>query len=262
MTGNLNPTITITISGPTGSGKSRILALINDVLKLSCSDCIIDAPQLHIETKMNGGDHTNWPRPRSGTVFKLEESNETKVQTAAPKPELREDLGAMTPEMIMDIFRGYGFKDPHGHSLEQCDDFLLLAKMATTPLYVTSETAIPGSIQITADHFIDRPVPVPIQQILARMGISIEHYAETDLQPLADLVSWALGTKPKSPEGRNTVISRGDLANQLIALIEPHRRAYEEEKIVDAAVLALFTTISPALVVRALRQIIGDNPGL
>ncbi|ECW0050638.1 ABC transporter ATPase [Salmonella enterica subsp. enterica] len=75
MTKTLNPTITVTVSGPTGSGKSRVLAVIADVLKLIHSDCIIEAPDVKAEKEMCGDDHTAWHKPRNGTIFKLEEIN-------------------------------------------------------------------------------------------------------------------------------------------------------------------------------------------
>ncbi|EAT2562225.1 hypothetical protein FH880_08000 [Salmonella enterica] len=76
MTKTLNPAITITVSGPTGSGKSRVLAVIADVLKLIHSDCIIEAPDVKAEKEMCGNDYTAWHKPRSGTIFKLEEVNQ------------------------------------------------------------------------------------------------------------------------------------------------------------------------------------------
>lgn len=76
MSETLNPTITITVSGPTGSGKSRVLALIADALKLIHGDkVIIDSPELDSEKRMSNADYTHWHSPRSGTVFKLEEVN-------------------------------------------------------------------------------------------------------------------------------------------------------------------------------------------
>ncbi|HEA0272870.1 TPA: hypothetical protein RU621_001314 [Salmonella enterica] len=75
MTKTLNPTITITVSGPTGSGKSRVLAVIADVLKLIHGDCIIEAPDVKAEKEMCGDDYTAWHKPRSSTIFKLEEVN-------------------------------------------------------------------------------------------------------------------------------------------------------------------------------------------
>ncbi|ECB4072743.1 hypothetical protein EW514_15875 [Salmonella enterica subsp. enterica serovar Napoli] len=63
MTKTLNPTITITVSGPTGSGKSRVLAVIADVLKLIHGDCIIEAPDVKAEKEMCGDDYTTWHKP-------------------------------------------------------------------------------------------------------------------------------------------------------------------------------------------------------
>lgn len=77
MTKTANPAITVTVSGPTGSGKSRVLAVIADVLKLIHSDCIIEAPDVQAEKEMCGDDHTAWHKPRSGTIFKLEELNQS-----------------------------------------------------------------------------------------------------------------------------------------------------------------------------------------
>ncbi|EBH8949625.1 hypothetical protein EA127_16200 [Salmonella enterica subsp. diarizonae serovar 48:i:z] len=76
MSKTLNPTITITVSGPTGSGKSRVLAVIADVLKLIHSDCIIEASDVKAEKEMCGDDYTTWHKPRSGTIFKLNEINQ------------------------------------------------------------------------------------------------------------------------------------------------------------------------------------------
>ncbi|EDU3771443.1 hypothetical protein C4O09_005022 [Salmonella enterica subsp. enterica serovar Minnesota] len=139
MTTTLNPTITITVSGPTGSGKSRVLALIADVLKLIHGDCIIDAPDVKAEKEMCGNDYTAWHKPRSGTIFKLEEMNQP-VNTG---------------------------------------------RCITTP--------------ITTDDLLDRPVPVPVQALMSKFGISFEEYRETSLQPVVDLVNWALMT-PTIPE--------------------------------------------------------------
>ncbi|EIY0667494.1 hypothetical protein MMC72_001620 [Salmonella enterica] len=74
MTTTRSPTITITVSGPTGSGKSRVLALIAEALKLIHGDkVIIDSPELESEKRISNADYTHWHSPRSGTVFKLEE---------------------------------------------------------------------------------------------------------------------------------------------------------------------------------------------
>lgn len=53
---------------------------------------------------------------------------------------------------------------------------------------------------ITVDDLVDRVVPVHIQALMSRLGISFEE--ETDLQPVADLVNWALHT-PITPQTDN-----------------------------------------------------------
>ncbi|HGA9033460.1 TPA: hypothetical protein ACIT51_000124 [Salmonella enterica subsp. enterica serovar Java] len=136
MTKTLNPTITVTVSGPTGSGKSRVLAVIADVLKLIHSDCIIDAPDVKAEKEMCGDDHAAWHKPRSGTLFKLEEIN-------------------------------------HPINTGRC---------IATP--------------ITIEDLFDRPTPVHIQKLMDKLGVFLEgpEYQEADLQPVVDLVNWALMT--------------------------------------------------------------------
>lgn len=141
MTKTLNPTITVTISGPTSSGKSRVLTVIADVLKLIHSDCIIEAPDVKAEKEMCGDDYTAWHKPRSGTIFKLEEINQP-INTG---------------------------------------------RCIATP--------------ITIEDLLNRPTPVHIQKLMDKLGVFIEgpEYQEADLQPVADLVNWAL-TTPKIPE--------------------------------------------------------------
>ncbi|EAS0616500.1 hypothetical protein E9846_00830 [Salmonella enterica] len=168
MTKTLNPTITVTVSGPTGSGKSRVLAVIADVLKLIHGDCIIEAPDVKAEKEMCGDDCTTWHKPRSGTIFKLEEVN------------LPINSGRYST-----------------HDIETATK-----KLATVRENLTkAETEIRNKIQaaITTDDLCDRPVPVHIQGLMSMLGISFEEYQETDLQPVVDLVNWAL-TMPKIPE--------------------------------------------------------------
>lgn len=62
-------------------------------------------------------------------------------------------------------------------------------------------------------------------------------------------------------KANGTEIPRKHIANQLSEIMEPHCKTFEEVKVIEAAILALFSTISPAVVVRELRQIIGDKPG-
>ncbi|MGG6075196.1 hypothetical protein ACQSGI_24890, partial [Salmonella enterica] len=107
------------------------------------SDCIIEAPDVKAEKEMCGDDHTAWHKPRSGTLFKLEEVN--------------------------------------------------------LPIRTGRCVAVPTVAAITTDDLCDRPVPVHIQGLMSMLGISFEEYKETDLQPVVDLVNWAL-TTPKIPE--------------------------------------------------------------
>lgn len=168
MTKALNPTITVTVSGPTGSGKSRVLAVIADVLKLIHSDCIIEAPDVKAEKEMCGDDRAAWHRPRNGTIFKLEEVN------------LPINSGRYST-----------------HDIETATKKLATARENLTK----AETEIRNKIQaaITTDDLCDRPVPVHIQALMSKLDISFEEYQETDLQPVVDLVNWAL-TTPKIPE--------------------------------------------------------------
>ncbi|EAW9081681.1 hypothetical protein ACFMMZ_005353 [Salmonella enterica] len=138
MTKTLNPTITVTVSGPTGSGKSRVLASIASMLSLTYSNCTIEAPDVEAEIKNRGNNHLNWHKARSGTIFKLEEINQP-------------------------------------INAERC---------IATP--------------ITIEDLFDRPTPVHIQKLMDKLGVFIEgpEYQEADLQPVVDLVNWALTTPP------------------------------------------------------------------
>ncbi|EBS4563068.1 hypothetical protein DQR17_23025 [Salmonella enterica subsp. enterica serovar Bovismorbificans] len=163
MTTTLNPTITITVSGPTGSGKSRVLALIVDVLKLIHGDCIIDAPDVKAEKEMCGNDYTAWHKPRSGTIFKLNEIN------------LPINTGRC-------IYR------------EMATAINKLADAQENRVETEGETRKKIQAAITTDDLLDRPVPVHIQALMSKLGISFEEYQETSLQPVVDLVNWALTT--------------------------------------------------------------------
>lgn len=139
MTTTLNPTITITVSGPTGSGKSRVLALIADALRLyHGDDIIINSPELASERRAMPKGYAHWHSPRSGTLFKLKETN-------------------------------------HPINTGRC---------IATP--------------ITIEDLFDRPTPVHIQKLMDKLGVFIEgpEYQEADLQPVVDLVNWALTTTP------------------------------------------------------------------
>ncbi|EBX7333750.1 hypothetical protein DS513_19735 [Salmonella enterica subsp. enterica serovar Sandiego] len=195
MTTTLNPTITITVSGPTGSGKSRVLAVIADVLKLIHSDCIIDAPDVKAEKEMSGNDHTAWYKPCSGTIFKLKEVN---LPGSFQKPTIR----GMSHSEAMAWFEEYGFRDKVGHPLTLNLDFRELLHLAL------DHQGKPCS-EITVDDLVDRPVPVHIQTLMSKLGISFEEYQETDLQPVVDLINWALTTLTV-PERRQQPDKKGN----------------------------------------------------
>lgn len=182
MTKTLNPTITITVSGPTGSGKSRVLAVIADVLKLIHGDCIIEAPDVKAEKEMCGNDYTAWHKPRSGTIFKLEEVN-------LPAENGIHRIRNMSYADALTFFKWMGFRDSIGHSLTMNGDFRELLDLA----FNHQDKPVR---EITIDDVVDRPVPVHIQALMSKLGISFEEYQETDLQPVVDLVNWALTTPP------------------------------------------------------------------
>ncbi|EIO1437364.1 hypothetical protein LOV73_003546 [Salmonella enterica] len=205
MTKTLNPTITVTVSGPTGSGKSRVLAVIYDVLKLIHSDCIIDAPDVKAEKEMCGDDHTAWHKPRSGTLFKLNEIN-LPVNTG---------------------------------------------RCVATP--------------ITTDDLYDRPVPAHIQALMSKLDISFEE--ETDLQPVVDLVNWALVT-PKLPmtqaeEVKNKQSSateiRKNMVNKLVDTMSPENQPWHLPYAVQAVVAALLTLHDRDLIFMELRKFINSS---
>lgn len=62
---------------------------------------------------------------------------------------------------------------------------------------------------ITVDDLVDRPVPVHIQRLMSMLGISFEEYKETSLQPVVDLVNWAL-TTPPVPEQKIQTDKKGN----------------------------------------------------
>ncbi|EAA9300847.1 hypothetical protein BHZ80_13965 [Salmonella enterica] len=177
------PTITITVSGPTGSGKSRVLAMIADALKLIHGDkVIIDSPELDSEKRMSDADYTHWHSPCSGTVFKLDEIN-------LPGSPQKRTIRDMSHSEAMAWFEEYGFRDKVGHPLTLNLDFREL-------LYLALDYQGKPYSEITIDDLVDRPVPAHIQALMSKLGISFEEYKETDLQPVVDLVNWALTTPP------------------------------------------------------------------
>lgn len=198
MTKTLNPTITVTVSGPTGSGKSRVLAVIADVLKLIHGDCIIEAPDVKAEKEMCGNDYTTWHKPRSGTIFKLEEINQP-INTG---------------------------------------------RCITTP--------------VTIEDLFDRPAPVHIQKLMDKLGVFIEgpEYQEADLQPVVDLVNWAL-TTPKLPETStkeaqnkkpSTTEIRKYMVNELVDAMSPENCTWHLPDAIHAVIAALFVLYDQELV--------------
>lgn len=236
MSKTLNPTITITVSGPTGSGKSRVLAVIADVLKLIHSDCIIEAPDVKAEKEMCGGDYTAWHKPRSGTIFKLEEVNHP-INTGRYST----------------------------HNVETVIEKLTTARENL----VKAEAEIRNKMQaaITSTDLYDRPVPVRIQELMSKLGISFEEYKETDLQPVVDLVNWALVT-PKLPmtqaeEVKNkqssTTEIRKYMVSELVELMSPENQPWHLPDAIQAVVAALLTLHDRDLIFMELRKFINPS---
>ncbi|WP_113411339.1 hypothetical protein [Escherichia coli] len=77
MTQTLNPVITVTVSGPVGSGKSYVLARTEEVIKQEFGNSVIvDAADVDGERRMSGDDLSTWQKPRAGTLIRLEEYTE------------------------------------------------------------------------------------------------------------------------------------------------------------------------------------------
>ncbi|EAA9290238.1 hypothetical protein A2I22_12105 [Salmonella enterica] len=236
MSKTLTPTITITVSGPTGSGKSRVLAVIADVLKLIHSDCIIEAPDVKAEKEMCGNDYTAWHKPRSGTIFKLEEVNQP-INTGRCST----------------------------HDVET-----VIKKLTTArENLVKAEAEIRNKIQaaITSTDLYDRPVPVRIQALMSKLGISFEEYQETDLQPVVDLVNWALVT-PKLPitqaeEVKNKQSSateiRKYMVSELVELMSPENQPWHLPDAIQSVVAALLTLHDRDLIFMELRKFINPS---
>ncbi|EOG2868140.1 hypothetical protein ACK840_000240 [Salmonella enterica] len=236
MSKTLNPTITITVSGPTGSGKSRVLAVIADVLRLIHSDCIIEAPDVKAEKEMCGDDYTTWHKPRSGTIFKLNEINQP-INTGRCST----------------------------HDVET-----VIKKLTTArENLVKAEAEIRNKIQaaITSTDLYDRPVPVHIQALMSKLGISFEEYQETDLQPVVDLVNWALVT-PKLPmtqaeEVKNkqssTTEIRKYMVSELVELMSPENQSWYLPDAAQAVVAALITLYDRDLIFMELRKFINSS---
>lgn len=236
MSKTLTPTITITISGPTGSGKSRVLAVIADVLKLTHSDCIIEAPDVKAEKEMCGDDYTAWHKPRSGTIFKLNEINQP-INT-----------GRCSTDDVETVIK----------------------KLATArENLVKAGAEIRNKMQaaITSTDLCDRPVPVHIQALMSKLGISFEEYQKTDLQPVVDLVNWALVT-PKLPmtqaeEVKNKQSSATELrkymVSELVELMSPENQPWHLPDAIQAVVAALLALHDRDLIFMELRKFINPS---
>ncbi|EIR3270651.1 hypothetical protein LWV19_001156 [Salmonella enterica] len=247
------PTITITVSGPTGSGKSRVLAVICDVLKLIHSDCIIEDPDVKAEKEMCGDDHTTWHKPRSGTTLKLKEVN-------LPGSLQKRTIRGMSHSEAMAWFEEYGFRDKVGHPLTLNLDFREL-------LYLALDHQGKPDREITVDDLVDRPVPVHIQALMSKLGISFEEYQETDLQPVVDLVNWALVT-PKLPitqaeEVKNKQSSateiRKYMVSELVELMSPENQPWHLPDAIQSVVAALLTLHDRDLIFMELCKFINPS---
>ncbi|EHR6915114.1 hypothetical protein KUQ33_003042 [Salmonella enterica] len=254
MSKTSTPTITITVSGPTGSGKSRVLAMIADALKLIHGDkVIIDSPELDSEKRMSDADYTHWHSPRSGTVFKLNEIN-------LPGSLQKRTIRGMSHSEVMAWFEEYGFRDKVGHPLTLNLDFREL-------LYLALDHQGKSGREITVDDLVDRPVPVHIQALMSKLGISFEEYKETDLQPVVDLVNWALVT-PKLPmtqaeEVKNKQSSiteiRKYMVSELVELMSPENQPWHLPDAAQAVVAALLTLHDRDLIFMELRKLINPS---
>ncbi|ECO1013246.1 hypothetical protein AA464_24545 [Salmonella enterica subsp. enterica serovar Newport] len=252
MSKTLNPTITITVSGPTGSGKSSVLARIADALRLWYDDeAIIDSLALKAEKEMCGNDHTAWHKPRSGTIFKLKEVN-------LPGSLQKRTIRGMSHSEVMAWFEEYGFRDKVGHPLTLNLDFREL-------LYLALDHQGKPYSEITVDDLVDRPVPVHVQALMSKLGISFEE--ETDLQPVVDLVNWALMT-PKLPmtqaeEVKNKQMSateiRKYMVSELVELMSPENQPWHLPDAIQAVVAALLTLHDRDLIFMELRKFINPS---
>ncbi|KFK92744.1 MULTISPECIES: ATP-binding protein [unclassified Serratia (in: enterobacteria)] len=238
MTDTRNPTIAITVVGYPGTGKSRIASMIADRLRGEYGGgCIIDAPEHTTE---------EFPHPRSGTVFMVREVNPVDEPAQAQKSHSLRRI-CMPPVEV-----------PAEH---QCD-----AKNGSpTPLRFEEIAALYQIRPITVDDLVDKPVPLQIQALLNRLGISChDPYSETDLQPLIDIVNWTLSPRetnvPQTAREREST-PRQALSSELMSIMSPHIERYQEHEVVNAAVIALFSLMTPQTVVRELRLLIGNTPG-
>ncbi|EDW4369679.1 hypothetical protein AAA67_000340 [Salmonella enterica subsp. diarizonae] len=226
MSKTLNPTVTITVSGPTGSGKSRVLAVIADVLKLIHSDCIIEAPDVKAEKEMCGNDYTAWHKPRSGTIFKLKEVN-------LPESLQKRTIRGMSHSEAMAWFEEYGFRDKVGHPLTLNLDFREL-------LYLALDNQGKPDGEITFDDLVDRTVPVHIQPLMNKLGISFEEGTETDLQPVIDLANWANAARA----GVGYIPPEGWQCRSETDTTEPERAVENDKDLIARMLSEAFDTIT------------------
>ncbi|HCM1915235.1 TPA: hypothetical protein N3A33_001096 [Salmonella enterica subsp. salamae serovar 28:r:e,n,z15] len=228
--------------------------MIADVLKLIHGDCIIEAPDVKAEKEMCGNDYTTWHKPRSGTLFKLNEINQPEIC-------LGRRVHDMSHDEVITLFTQYQFKDAAGHSLLKCSDFLELLDMAF------NHQGKPAG-EITVDDLVDRPVPVHIQALMSKLGISFEEYKETDLQPVADMVNWALMT-PKLPTAQaedvkdkksSTTEIRKYMVTELVDVMSPENHAWHLPDAVHAVMAALFVLYDQELISMELcKKLIGRH---
>lgn len=227
MSKTSTPTITITVSGPTGSGKSRVLAMIADALKLIHGDkVIIDSPELDSEKRMSDADYTHWHSPRSGTVFKLDEIN-------LPGSLQKRTIRGMSHSEVMAWFEEYGFRDKTGHPLTLNFDFREL-------LYLALDNQGKPDREITFDDLVDRTVPVHIQPLINKLGISFEEGTETDLQPVIDLANWANAARA----GVGYIPPEGWQCRYETDTTEPERAVENDKDLITRMLSEAFDTIT------------------
>lgn len=185
---------------------------------------------------MRGGDYTAWHKPRSGTIFKLEEVNHPINTGRYPT-----------------------------HNVETVIEKLTTARENL----VKAEAEIRNKMQaaITSTDLYDRPVPVRIQELMSKLGISFEEYKETDLQPVVDLVNWALVT-PKLPMTEAEEVKhkqssvtelRKYMVSELVELMSPENQPWHLPDAIQAVVAALLTLHDRDLIFMELRKFINPS---
>lgn len=164
----------------------------------------------------------------------------------------------MSHSEAMAWFEEYGFRDKIGHPLTLNLDFREL-------LYLALDYQGKPYSEITIDDLVDRPVPTHIQELMSKLGISFEE--ETDLQPVVDLVNWALMT-PKLPmtqaeEVKNKQMSateiRKYMVSELVELMSPENQPWHLPDAIQAVVAALLTLHDRDLIFMELRKFINPS---